>query len=95
MPECHCDSAFHADGRCSTGQGVNSLPNWLGMARWKLKAAISKGHAAGCDSVWKYGPCTCPGRAALHGGSIARRLDFEEEQAREEFRKAGGNAGNL
>lgn len=67
----------------------------LKMSRWHLKVAISKGHAAGCDAVWKYETCNCPGRAALHGGSIARRLDFEEGAAREEFRKAGGHEGNL
>jgi len=91
MPECYCDSTFHEDGRCTQP----STAHWLGMARWKLKVAISKGHAANCNAVWKYGPCTCPGRAALHGGAIARRLDFEEETAREEFRKAGGDSGNL
>ena len=65
-----------------------ALEHAVNMARWNYRVAMSKGHAANCDAVWKYEACSCPGRRALHGGSIAARLDYIEEQARQEFRNA-------
>jgi hypothetical protein len=59
-------------------------------ARWNYHVAMTKGHSANCNTVWRHESCNCPGRIRLHGTVIAKMLDEQEENARKAYLQATG-----